>query len=350
MQVKDQHASGVAARVLPDSGEAGTFSEVPAWREVGTGWQPLHGGFRGAGYSIEWHDFMARRELDWARSFHPGGIELCLNLEGEGFVQGNGERLTFSSNTAGFYRCDAEPLTARRMAGQRHRFLTVEFTAAFLERQLAGAKAILHPLVRAALDGNAGPVVALPPARLTTAQQQLVASLRQPPVYAAAQPVWSQCKATEMAVTFLIQPLPEAELFCTRQHRLAQERVAAVRARLQRAIANPPSLEELGREIGCSHFYLSRIFSTHTGQTIPQYLRQLRMDRAAELLRAGRFNVTEVALEVGYSSLSHFSQVFQETFGCCPGLYPLATSTQKPVARLRKLARRQSGSGPGDRD
>ena len=86
MQVKDQYASGVAARVLPDSGEAGTFSEVPAWREVGrmatVVWR-----LPGAGYSIEWHDFVARRELDWARSFHPGGIELCLNLEGEGFVQ-----------------------------------------------------------------------------------------------------------------------------------------------------------------------------------------------------------------------------------------------------------------------
>jgi AraC-like DNA-binding protein len=34
-------------------------------------------------------------------------------------------------------------------------------------------------------------------------------------------------------------------------------------------------------------------------------------------------------MEVGYSSLSHFSQTFHETFGCCPGLYPLRTTTQK---------------------
>ena len=63
--------------------------------------------------------------------------------------------------------------------------------------------------------------------------------------------------------------------------------------------------------------------------TIPQYTRQLRMERAAELLRSGKFNVTEAALEVGYASLSHFSQAFHETFGCCPGLYPLRTPTQK---------------------
>jgi AraC-like DNA-binding protein len=73
--------------------------------------------------------------------------------------------------------------------------------------------------------------------------------------------------------------------------------------------------------------------------TIPQYTRQLRMERAAELLRSGNFNVTEAALEVGYSSLGHFSQAFHETFGCCPGLYPLRTPTQKTsLSQLRRAA------------
>jgi AraC-like DNA-binding protein len=53
------------------------------------------------------------------------------------------------------------------------------------------------------------------------------------------------------------------------------------------------------------------------------------MEKAAELLRSGDYNVTEAALEVGYASPSHFSQAFHEAFGCCPGLYPIATPTQK---------------------
>ena len=100
-------------------------------------------------------------------------------------------------------------------------------------------------------------------------------------------------------------------------------------ALLRKDLSNPPTLEDLGRLAGCSPFHLSRTFSAATGLTIPQYTRQLRMERAAELLQSGKFNVTEAALEVGYSSLSHFSQVFHETFGCCPGLYPLRTPTQK---------------------
>ena len=57
--------------------------------------------------------------------------------------------------------------------------------------------------------------------------------------------------------------------------------------------------------------------------------RQARLERAAHLLRAGKHNVTETALEVGYNSLSHFSAAFHEAFGCCPGLYPLQTPTQR---------------------
>lgn len=67
--------------------------------------------------------------------------------------------------------------------------------------------------------------------------------------------------------------------------------------------------------------------------TIPQYLRKLRMERAAELLRSGKYNVTEAALEVGYSSLSHFSQAFCQTMGRCPGLYPLKTPQQPSAVK-----------------
>jgi len=186
---------------------------------------------------------------------------------------------------------------------------------------------MLHPVVRAAVEGCPCEPVTGATVRLTAPQLQLIATLRQPPVYAAAQPVWYQCKALELAVTFLVQP--EEEFFCTRQQRVAQERVAQVIFLLKQNLAAPLTLEELGKKIGCSPFYLSRIFSTQTGKTITHHLRQLRMELAADLLRRGEHNVTETALEVGYSSLSHFSAAFHETFGCCPGLYPLKTTAQK---------------------
>jgi AraC-like DNA-binding protein len=313
-----------ASKVIPP------HTEAAAWRDVGSGWQPLFGSFRGVGFSMEWHDFLAKQEFDWAPSFHPGCVELCLNLEGHGYVESAGQRAEFTPGTAGFYYRQEKSLVAKRAGKEPHQFLTVEFSGAFLAKHLVGTEAMLHPIVQAAIANRAASPAASVPVRLGAAQQQLISTLRQPPVYATAQALWYQCKALELALTFLIQPSPEQEMFCSRQQRLAQERVEQVVFLLKQNLAEPPTLEELGKKIGCSHFYLSRIFSAQTGQTITQRLRQLRMERAAELLKAREFNVTEVSLEVGYSSLSHFSAAFHQTFGCCPGLYPLKTPTQKP--------------------
>jgi len=328
MSVNPQTAS-VIRQAAQAAGERDSFSEAPAWRDIGRGWQPLFGNFRGLGFSIEWHDFFAQNELDWSASFHPGCVELCLNLDGHGFVESQGARAEFAPGTVGFYHRATESLTAKRSAAERHQFLTVEFSCPFLAKHLAGAEAMLHPVVKAAIEGCPCQHVSGTTVKLTAAQQQIISTLRQPPVYASAQPLWYQCKALELAVTFLFQPPEEQQFFCTRQQRLAQERVEQVIFLLKQDLANPPPLEELGRKIGCSHFYLSRIFSAQTGQTITQYLRRLRIEKAAELLRSGEFNVTEAALEVGYASPSHFSQAFHEAFGCCPGLYPIATPTQK---------------------
>lgn len=142
-----------------------------------------------------------------------------------------------------------------------------------------------------------------------------------------AQEAWFRGKALEVAAQFFFRP-PEGELLCTRAQRAARERVERARAILKEKMHTPPSLEELGRLVGCSPFYLSRQFSAETGVTMQQYVRQIRLEHAAELLRTGKCNVTEAALEVGYNSLSHFTAAFREAFGCCPGLYPLKTASQ----------------------
>ncbi len=317
----------------PAGAEAAFTGEAPAWRSVGSGWQPLFGSFKGVGYSIEWHDFTCTKPLDWGASFHPGCVELCLNLSGNAYVEAAGKRADFTEGTVGFYRRETEPLKAIREPGPRHRFLTIEYSGPFLAKHFAGTEAKLHPILRAAVEGRSSVTGPIAPIRLSADHKMIVSTLREPPVYAAAHPIWYECKALELAVAFFFQPASEEEMFCTRQQRLAQERVEQVIFLLKQNLAEPPTLEELGKKIGCSPFYLSRTFSNCTRQTITQCLRELRMEKAAELLRAGEYNVTEVAMEVGYSSPSHFSQAFHEAFGCCPGLYPLATPTQRGLVK-----------------
>jgi AraC family transcriptional regulator len=315
LRTSTQSSSGTPTPALPRE-------EAAAWRAIGAGWRQLYGSFRRLGVSFEWHDFTTAEPVDWARSFHEGSTEICLNLAGHGTVRWNGKETRFPPMTAGFYCRGARALQASRAGGERHQFITVELAPDFLIRHLAGQESALHPLVRSVVGGRrdvSGISVAQP---LNTAQQQIVASLRNPPVAAAAQSLWYQGKAAELMAQLFFVPA-EQEFFCTRQHRLAKERVERVVEILRRDLANPPTLEQLGKEVGCSAFYLSRTFSQETGSTIPQYLQRLRMDRAAELLRSGKYNVTEAALEVGYSSFSHFSLAFRQTHGCCPGLFPV---------------------------
>lgn len=305
------------------------FGEAPAWRSVGAIWRQLFGDFSGLGISFEWHDFTPKRDFDWGRSFHPGSVELCLNLTGTGEVSIEGQKALYTRWTGGFYRQGDEPLRATRFASESHQFITVELAPDFLRRHLPNETPDLHPLIRSSLDEKDAVSGVTPPEPLNARQRELIGSLRQPPVLASAQTLWYQAKAIELIGEFFFQPSSQQELFCHRQQRVARDRVDAVIGILRRDLVNAPPLETIAREVGCSPFYLSRTFSRETKQTIPQYLRQLRMEKAAELLKTGRFNVTEVALEVGYNSLSHFSQAFHQTHGCCPGLYPMTTPTQR---------------------
>ncbi len=273
--------------------------------------------------SISAHEFHSANATDWGCGFRAGTLALCLNLGGEGSVRSRNNSVDLTPATAAFFLPEARSWQARRAARQQHRFILIEFSRPFLRRRLADRDGALHPLVETFVLGHAPASRVGAVHRLTAAQEQRAADLLHPPVLQGARSLWFEAKILEWMADFFFERQGEDELFCDRQKRLARERVDRVVALLRKRLDAPLSLKEVGREVGCSPFHLSRTFSAETGMTISQYLRKLRMERAAELLRGGKYNVTETALAVGYSSLSHFSQAFCQTMGCCPGLYPL---------------------------
>ncbi len=282
----------------------GCAAEQHAWREVKDGWRPLYGDVDKSGVAVEWHDFRTERSFDWGRTFHPNSLEFCLNLDGHGAVGTERRaRSDYVPGNCGYY--------------------AIAFSREHLQKQFVRNETDLEPQIRRIVFGDKNENVVAPARPMTMQQRSVVASLAEPPVAKAARILWYQGKALELMAHFLFAPT-NPEFFCMRQKRVARERVERSKELLSRDLANPPTLEMIGQEVGCSPFYLSRIFSREVGLTIPQYLRNLRMERAAELLRTGRYNVTEAATEVGYSSLSHFSKAFCETIGCCPVLYPAA--------------------------
>ncbi|MCX6854974.1 MAG: AraC family transcriptional regulator [Verrucomicrobia bacterium] len=131
-------------------------------------------------------------------------------------------------------------------------------------------------------------------------------------------------EGSRMSEFFFRKVLTESrgeELLCTRTRRQSLERVTIVRAALLSDLENPPPLDDLAELCGCHPQYLSRTFSDTAGTTISLYLRRLRIERAADLISTGRMNASEAALEVGYRSLSHFSQAFRAEKGKSPSVW-----------------------------
>lgn len=298
------------------------FTETRVWKNIGTGWRPLFGDFHQLGFTFEWHEFSTPTDFNWGASFHPDSIEICLNLAGVGRITDGQQTLELHPQMVAFYFQGNSKLTATRLRGEKHRFITIEFSRSFLREHFQSSAEGLHPLARAVVAGEATASQISRPELLTMTLQQMVENLRQCPVYTPAQEIWFRSKALEIGSHLFFHPATTDKRY-SRTQRLARERVEKAMTILREQMQKPPSLNELARMMNCSPYYLSRQFAQAGGMTMQQYLRQIRMERAAELLRTGKCNVTEAAYEVGYNSLSHFSSAFHEMFGCCPGLYPL---------------------------
>ncbi|PWU06740.1 MAG: hypothetical protein C5B47_07145 [Verrucomicrobia bacterium] len=296
--------------------------EAPAWSDIEGTWRQIHGSFRKQGLSIEWHDFFNQEELNWAQSFHPCSLEICLNFSGRAYLQQTKTPRACNREQIAVYATGNDAIKAWRPSGHQHRFVTFEFSADFLQVQLGSVMSFLKPAVSRFLENPNRPGALLHLDHMPADLLHLRLHLLKPPVVETAHDFWYQSKITEILSYLFFEPEKPAELFCERYHRLNQERCERVLFLLERDLENPPSLNMLAQEIQCSPFHLSRIFVQQTGFTIPGYIRRKRLEKAAGLLRSDdKMSITEVAMTVGYSSISSFNKAFVEHFGRCPGLY-----------------------------
>lgn len=81
------------------------------------------------------------------------------------------------------------------------------------------------------------------------------------------------------------------------------------------------NVDALASEVGLSRAQLHRKMKEMTGIATGRFLRNLRMEQAARLLREGKVNVSQVADKVGYTDQPHFSTAFKAHFGLSPSQY-----------------------------
>ena len=70
-------------------------------------------------------------------------------------------------------------------------------------------------------------------------------------------------------------------------------------------------IKELVHEAGTSHYSLKRRLQAITNKTVKQFIREVRLQKAMEILQHEEVNITEVAYRVGFSSPAYFNTCFR---------------------------------------
>lgn len=97
--------------------------------------------------------------------------------------------------------------------------------------------------------------------------------------------------------------------------------VARAKQYIQREYSKDITLNEVANYVFLNPAYLSRLFKEQTGENFVDYLIQVRMRAAGELLKNPAFKVYEVGSMIGYSSTKYFFKIFKKVYGCTPNEY-----------------------------
>lgn len=116
----------------------------------------------------------------------------------------------------------------------------------------------------------------------------------------------------------LIEPEPERVAITSLDERLVEQAVAYVEQNMQRTEL---SVEELATELGMSRVHLYKRLKQITGKTPIEFIRVIRLKRAAQLLRESQLNISEIAYRCGFNNPKYFSRYFKEEFGVLPSVY-----------------------------
>jgi len=100
-----------------------------------------------------------------------------------------------------------------------------------------------------------------------------------------------------------------------------QELVSRVEAFMRRNLHRQLARQDLADVVHLSPTHLARVFRRATGKTLIERLSELRVARAKELLMESTLSITEISLQVGYRSFSHFGTVFRGALGVSPSDY-----------------------------
>jgi transcriptional regulator GlxA family with amidase domain len=126
-------------------------------------------------------------------------------------------------------------------------------------------------------------------------------------------------------------------------------RMLRARDAMDRDYADPLDVPALARLAFVSEAHFSRTFRATFGETPHRYLQRRRVERAMFLLRSTPRSVTDICLDVGFTSLGTFSRTFADIVGEAPSAYRRRGPLQHVPSCFGMSWRRPSGFGEATR-
>ncbi len=246
-------------------------------------------------------------------------IELNYCLEGHGIIDASGHSADIRQNDCQLWLLKDVEASMVHLANRRASFVGLRMKVDVFDNYMQAC----YP------DGRSGFSYILGSGHLRIYQQTIspgiqaiIQQIMHCPRHEPFKRIYMESKALELLwlslESCLQEPIDRHKSSILRGGDL--EKIRAAKRILEERLEHPPTLLELSRLIGLNDYKLKAGFKEVFDTTVFGALRELRLERAKQYLEAGRMNVSEVALSVGYSNPGYFSEAFCKKYGVKPKL------------------------------
>lgn len=243
----------------------------------------------------------------WSRARHPARSEVRLDyvaiefMVSGGFVLGSRRKIVVDPNMAVMFQ-PGKATCVEHPFGNQNRGVTVRLS----RERYAGIGEVEETLSDVKSCGYA-----------VTSPDTHLALLRLNA--RATNPIsFGELELEEMAVDLVVGTFQKsARIPDLSSDRSRQQTLKAVEY-LNAHFEGAPRLGDIARAMNLSPWRASRVFSASTGVPLHRYLRRIRLREAMARIEQGQTSLTCVALDVGFSSHSHFAAAFRDEFGLTP--------------------------------
>jgi len=141
-----------------------------------------------------------------------------------------------------------------------------------------------------------------------------------------AEKLYYQAKAMELLSLYFSTKKPNTESCPFLNDQETVRKIKHAKEHLLKNLESPPGLKELAKFAGLNEYQLKMGFKEIYGNTVYGYLLDHKLDHSRALLDSHKFQVNEVAYEIGYTNPSHFIAAFRKKFGITPKKYLMSHS------------------------